>query len=408
MILHGLLLIDPTLRPEEGWLAIDGGRIVDIGHGPPRERPIAGDPRSIICPGFIDAHTHLPQIESVGCDGMPLLDWLDRVIYPAEMRWADEVFAQRQARLAYQRMHRAGTLGFAAFLTSHFHAYVVTVRAAYELPLRAIVGQSMMDRHAPPELIGHDLNRLAMSERGRVVSSVNPRFAVSCSDDALRHAASRAATIEGGAIIHTHLAETRDECDRVRQLFPEHEHYTGVYHHFDLLTPRTLLAHGVHLSSSEWELIVQRQSVVVHCPAANMFLKSGVFDLNAAREHGVRLALGSDVAAGPDIAMPRVARAMIEVAKMRAMTVAPNAHIPTPAESWTTITRGNAEALGWNDAGRLEVGAAADLLILQPPFDWDEHFIGRLIYTWHDDVIALRIVNGSLETPKRRPVEATS
>jgi cytosine/adenosine deaminase-related metal-dependent hydrolase len=106
--------------------------------------------------------------------------------------------------------------------------------------------------------------------------------------------------------------------------------------------------------------------------------------------------------------MPRVARAMIEVAKMRAMTVAPNAHIPTPAESWTTITRGNAEALGWNDAGRLEVGAAADLLILQPPFNWDEHFIGRLIYTWHDDVIALRIVNGSLETPKRRPVEATS
>ena len=180
----------------------------------------------------------------------------------------------------------------------------------------------------------------------------------------------------------------------MRQLFTNDPNYTSVYDRHGLLTDRTLLAHCLHLNDDEWRLIAQRRSVVVHCPSANTFLKSGVFDLNAIRAHDVRLALGSDIAAGPDLAMPRVARAMIEVAKMRSMTIDRNAHIPTPAEAWNLITRGNADALGWTDAGRLEMGAAADLLVLQLPFDVDEHLIGRLIYTWRDDYIALRIVAG--------------
>jgi guanine deaminase len=399
MIVYGLLLTDPMRRPQEGWLAIDGGRIVDISEGAPQGRADVGGPNNIICPGFIDAHMHLPQIESIGCDGMELMDWLERVIYPAELRWKDESFAIQQTAMAYNRMLSAGTLGFAAFLTSHFHAYVAVVRIAHQLPLRAIVGQVMMDRHAHPALLGHALNRLASSERGRVTSSVNPRYAVACSDEMLQLASSRAASIEGGAIIHTHLAESRLEVARVRELFPDDPHYAGVYDRFGLLTPRTLLAHGVHLSDDEWNLIATRQAVVVHCPTANTFLRAGLFDLDAARQHEVRLALGSDIAAGPDIAMPRVARAMIETAKVRAMTIAPNAHVPTPAEAWHMITRGNADALGWNDAGRLEVGATADILVLEPPFDVDAHFIGRLMYTWSDSYIAHRIVAGVIRPP---------
>jgi guanine deaminase len=110
----------------------------------------------------------------------------------------------------------------------------------------------------------------------------------------------------------------------------------------------------------------------------------------------VRLALGSDVAAGPDLAMPRDARQMIEVAKLRAMTVDPVAVVPTPADAWRQITRGNAEALGWADAGRLEPGAAADLLVLRAPIEIDAHLIGRLIYTWSDDYIEHRVVAGQL------------
>lgn len=400
MIIRGLLLNDPQEPPTPGWLAIEDGRIAEAGEGAPREKATLGDERSIISPGFIDAHLHLPQIDSVGLDGLDLLDWLERIIFPAEMRWSDEDFAATQIREAYRRMLRAGTLGYAAFLTSHFHGYQQTVRAGYDMPLRGYVGQSMMDRHAPPELLGHDLTRIARSEKARVTASVNPRFAVACTDDMLETARKK---IREDSVIHTHLAESRRECDMVRKLFPNDPHYTAVYDRHGLLTPRTLLAHAVHLSREEWELIAQRGCSVVHCPGANVFLQSGVFDLRAAREHGVRVALGSDIAAGPDIAMPRVAQAMIETAKMRKMTLDPKAIVPSPAEVWHTITRGNAEALGWDDAGTLDVGAAADLLVLRLPasFAIDEHLIGRMVYGWDDAWIAARIVNGNAQTSKR-------
>jgi len=385
--------------PKLGWLSIAHGRITDIGFGTaPEATANSFDPAHppLICPGFIDAHLHLPQIDSIGCDGLDLLDWLDRVIFPAELRWRDPAIAASQVESAYQRLLRSGTLGFAAFLTSHFHGYEATVRSGYKLPLRAIVGQVLMDRNGPPGLMTGDTTKLAKSQRARVSCSLNPRFAVSCSDEMLQRTAKR---ITDDALIHTHLAESKRECDLVRQLFPNDPYYTAVYERHGLLTSRTLLAHAIHLSDDEWILIAKRQAVVVHCPTANVFLQSGLFDLDAAQRHGVRLALGSDIAAGTDLAMPCVARAMIETAKVRRMTVAPNAHIPTPADAWQLITMGNADALGWPDAGRLEIGAAADLLILQPPFEIDQRLIGRLIYTWRDDFITHRMVAGDFRAP---------
>ena len=368
--------------------------------GPP------GNEHTVICPAFIDAHIHLSQIDAVGFSGLELLDWLDQVIYPAEIAWAQLDHAVAQASEAYRRMIAGGTLGYAGYLTSHQHSLIAVTRAAHQLPLRAIAGQVLMDRHAPEALLNHEAARLSRSDRGRMETSVNPRFAITCSDALLKDAAARAATRlsrEGTidpAFIQTHLAETAAEVQRVAELFPDDPNYTSVYDRHGLLTPRTLLAHCVHLSDDEWRLIAQRQSVVVHCPTANTFLNAGTFDLTAARDHGVRLALGSDVAAGPDMSMPRVARAMIETARVRAMATGNGAaYVPSPAEAWHMITAGNADALGFSDAGRLEVGAPADLLLIKPPFDiepGDKHFIGRLLYTWRDDCIVQRIVNGIL------------
>ncbi len=393
MILQGRLLLDPHQLPQNGWLQVDNGRITQIDEGKPPTAPEAGDEGSLICPGFIDAHIHLPQIDAIGCDSLQLLDWLEQVIYPAETRWANQPFAEAMALRAHQRMIRSGTLGYAGYLTSHLHSTVAVLKAGHAIPLRTIVGQVLMDRRAPAELLGHELARLARSKRGRAALSVNPRFAVCCSDELLSRAQRRVAD---DAFIQTHLAESKQECEIVAELFPDDPHYTNVYDRHGLLGERTLLAHCLHLCDAEWQLIEQRKSVVVHCPTANSFLRSGLFELDKARQHGVRLALGSDVAAGPDFAMPRIARAMIETAKARAMTVQSDAFVPEPAEVWHMITRGNADALGWHDAGRLEIGAAADLLVLKVPFEIDEHLIGRLIYTWRDGYITHRVLDGEL------------
>ncbi|MHC4612093.1 MAG: amidohydrolase family protein [Planctomycetota bacterium] len=398
MIIQGRLLTSAREAPEPGWVLVADARIAQLGRGDPPEAPAAGDAESIICPGFIDAHVHLPQIGIRGCDGSDLLEWLDEVVFPAEMRWQDQGVADREAGAAYGLMLRAGTLGYAGYLSSHLHSAVAVTRAANRVPLRGIAGQVLMDRQGPEALLldpSGELARLARSERGRLALSVNPRFAVSCTDQLLARAGATAASADN-VFIQTHLSESRRECALVRELFPGDPHYTGVYDRHGLLTERTLLAHCVHLDEDEWRLIAERRSVVVHCPGANTFLGSGLFDLDAARSHEVRLALGSDVAAGCDLAMPRVGRAMIEVAKVRAMTGGPDGYVPTAADVWELITRGNADALGFADGGRLEQGAAADLLVLKPPFAVDRHLIGRLVHTWRDDYITHRVVNGRL------------
>ncbi|MEC9374358.1 MAG: amidohydrolase family protein, partial [Planctomycetota bacterium] len=79
-------------------------------------------------------------------------------------------------------------------------------------------------------------------------------------------------------------------------------------------------------------------------------------------------------------------------------------HVPRPAEVWRLITEGNAEALGWSDAGRLQPGAQADLLILSPPASWlDEHLVGRLLYNWTPRLIERVILAGRAIDPATMP-----
>lgn len=395
MLLQGRLLIDPALRPQPGWLRIEGERIAEIGEGDPPARPHAGDRGTLLTPGFVDAHLHLPQFPVIGCDGMTLLDWLERIVFPAEATWADRATAERAAREAVRRLLHSGTLAFAAFLTSHATALPAAAAALHNVPLSALVGRVLMDRGAPGDLLsaaGPGFFAAPAEAPPRLRTAVTPRFALCCSDRALHFAGEQARS----AFVQTHLAETTAEVERVRILFPEQPSYTAVYDAFGLLHARTLLAHCLHLSDEEWDLIAKRNCIVVHCPQANTFLQSGLFDLDAVEERGIRLALGSDIGAGCDVAMPRVARAMLEMAKLRRATVAPRARVPTAAQAWSLITRGGAEALGLGDGGRLAAGAAADLLLLRPPFDLDEHLIGRLIHTWDDGYIAGRIVAGQL------------
>lgn len=393
MLIQGRLLVDPEAPPMPGYLRIEADRIAQVSEGDPPSKPDAGDAETIITPAFVDAHLHFPQLDIVGCDGLTLLDWLRRVVYPAEARWREGAVAEREARLAVRRLVRSGTLGCAAFLSSHQGALAAAAKVLRELPLRAIVGRVLMDRDAPEELLFAPERRYfeaPVDAPARMRTASTPRFALSCTAEALAIAGESGR----GGFVQTHLAETMAEVERAMALFPRAVNYAAIYDSFGLLHERTLLAHCLHLSDDEWRLIAKRRSVVIHCPQANTFLQSGLFDLDAAREHGVRLALGSDLGAGCDTAMPRVARAMIETAKLRKLTIAIKAHVPTPAEAWRLITSGNAEALGFDDAGKLEVGAVADLLLLRAPFTIDKHLLGRLIHTWEDDYIACRILAG--------------
>ena len=400
MLIIGCPWTDYERPPAPGWVRTDGGRIAEVGHGsPPPPAPgeeHLGHPDAVIVPGFTDAHLHLPQFHQRGVEAGDLLQWLEDAILPAEARWADPAHARVEAEAALRAMLRAGTVRAAAFLSPHPTAIEATLGASARVPLDLLAGVPLMDREAPPELLkpaGSPPEPPESLEHDRFRISINPRFAVSCTD-AMLATAGRLGAAATGRFVHTHLAEQQTECRRVAELFPGDPSYTAVYDRFGLLHRRTLLAHAIHLSPEEWDLIAHREAVVVHCPGSNTFLGSGVMDLAAASSRGVRVALGSDVAAGPDLSMPRVARAMLESAGVRRRLIDPDAVVPTPAEAWRIFTEGNAAAIGRPDAGWLAVGARADLLVLRPDEPLDEHAAGRLLYAWDEQWITDRVVNG--------------
>ncbi|MDB4540317.1 amidohydrolase family protein [bacterium] len=356
----------------------------------------AGGEQALICPGFIDAHLHLPQFDIVGAHGLRLMNWLSEVTFPAEERWDDPCFAADMTRWAAQQLLASGTTAFAGYATVHHDATRAAMKCVESLGMKAAVGQVLMNRNANPALCRSTSQLLqeaasladAYPPDGRVEFAVTPRFAIACTDDLLVGAGALAA--EKRALIQTHLAETIPECQRVSELF-DGEGYVDVYRRARLLTKKSVLAHCIHMQADDMHALSETNSVAAHCPVANSFLGAGSMNRSQLQDCGVRLALGSDIGAGYERSMVRVARAMIETA------AAIGADFPTAAEAWHRITAGNSDALGWPEVGRLRVGASADLLVVEPDIPWLTSRVdplAMLMFGWDDRWIRQTMVRG--------------
>jgi len=240
------------------------------------------------------------------------------------------------------------------------------------------------------------LKRFPPAGTSRVEFGITPRFAASCTPELMQAVAKIANS--AGAIIQTHLAETLPECEWIESLF-DGKQYTDVYRQMGLLGRRTILGHGIYLNEQERQWIGQSASVIAHCPNANIFLESGVMPWRIWREENLRVSLGTDIGAGFDVSMPRVARSMIESAKFLRLSQ-PNLSPPTASEAWHLITTGNADAAGWTQVGRLEAGAEADLLVVRPEIIWRTAAdpLAMLLYAWESAWIEVRILNGKVQS----------
>lgn len=377
MLLRAALLDAPEpgrLRfRAEGVLVLDeAGGITDVGPAeellPRHGGAEVQDLRPLwILPGLVDLHTHLPQLEAVAADGLTLLEWLETHIFPTEARFADPVHAATVARAFFRGCLQEGTTTVVAFGSSHAEACEEAFRAAEAAGIRAILGPALMDRHAPEALLRPpdralpDLEALAGAwhgRAGRLEVAVAPRFAPSCTPALMRGAAALAARL--GAVVETHVAETRAEIAWVADLFPEAPHYTGVYEAMGLLGPRTLLGHGIHLGPEEREVIRAAGATIVHCPRSNAFLRSGIMPLRRWLAEGLSVGLGTDVAAGPSLSLFEEMGFACQAAKLREEPV-------DVATAFHLATQGGARALGWGDRlGSLDRGKAADFIVVDP------------------------------------------
>jgi guanine deaminase len=125
---------------------------------------------------------------------------------------------------------------------------------------------------------------------------VTPRFALSCTDELLASCAALLSDVEGSWTT-THLNENLLEIDGVGRLFDGCS-YVESYDRHGLVSPRSVLAHNVHPTDGELDVLAARGATVAHCPTSNSALGSGHFPLARHLRHRVRVALGSDVGAG--------------------------------------------------------------------------------------------------------------
>ena len=359
-----------------GALALSGARIAWAGAAGDLPAEFEAAPRRdygscLILPGFVDPHIHFPQYRIAAAGGRGLLDWLDRFAFPEEARYADGDHAAAAAEIFLDLLLAHGTTAALVFSTVHEEAADRLFAAAERRGMALAAGKTLMDRGAPAALRDDAESGLRASERlhsrwhgrGRLRYAVSPRFAVT-SGAAQLAAAGEFLESHPDALMQTHLSETREEIAEVARLFPDAIDYTDVYDRFGLLGPRSLFAHGVHLSARERARLGEAGSAVVHCPTSNAFLGSGLFDIGPyAPEAGAaapRLAVATDIGGGTSYSLPATLGAAYRTAQLRGRRLAPE-------RAFYLATLGNAEALGMDgEIGRLEPGLHADLVVLDP------------------------------------------
>ena len=358
-----------------GAVVVGGdGRIVWRGHAarlPQRYHSFPADDygEALVLPGFIDAHIHFPQYRMLAAPGKDLLDWLHRFTFPEERRYASAPHARAAAEAFLDRLVQHGTTAAVVFSTVHRSA-TETLFAAAERRGQAIVsGKTLMDRNAPEALRDDPASGARDSEalierwhcRGRLRYAITVRFAPTSTEAQLR-AAGALAVRHPDCHVHSHLAESEGEIELVRRLFPWAKDYTDIYDCFGLLGPRSLYAHGIHLSERECARLSETGAVVVHCPTSNTFLGSGLFDAAhvGRADRPVRIGIATDVGGGTSYSMLQTLGEAYKVAMLRGRT-------PTAHELFHLATRGNAVHLGLGEEiGTLEPGRWADLVVLDP------------------------------------------
>jgi guanine deaminase len=322
----------------------------------------------LLVPGFVDTHVHFPQIRAIGGLGLPLLDWLEQRALPEESKLADRGYARAVAAEFLDGLVAVGTTSAMVFGSHFAPAMDELFAAAAQRNLNVTSGLVVSDRILRPDLLSSPETALTDSadlilrwhDRGRLRYAVTPRFSLSASDEMLDACAQ---LLGKGVWFTSHVNENVTEIETVAGLFPGARHYLDTYQRHGLVTARSVYAHNVHAGDAELTMLAEHGASVAHCPSSNCALGSGLFPLRRHLEHGIHVALGSDVGAGSGLFLPKEA---LQAYFIQQLLGADGLSL-TPTHLLYLATRAGARALGLDDrVGDFAVGKDFDAVWLRP------------------------------------------
>ena len=404
MLIAGTVIADPETVVPDGAVVTEGTTIAAVGDAAALRESYPDHERrevDLVVPGLVGGHVH--SVQSLGrgiADDDALLDWLFDAVLPMEAAM-DADATRAAAELGYLECLESGTTTVVDHLSVN-HAEEA-FEAAIETGIRARLGKVLMDRDSPDGLSEDTDAALAESETlieeyhgaagGRVRYAVTPRFAVTCSEACLRGCRELADRHEG-VTIHTHASENEDEIEAV-------EADTGKRNvlwldEVGLTGPDVTLAHCVHTDEAEREVLADTDTVVAHCPSANMKLASGIAPVQDYLDRGIAVALGNDG--------PPCNNTLDPFTEMRQASLLGkvDARDPTRLPAATALemaTTNGARAAGFDRLGTLRAGQRADVVGLTtdrtratPVHDPRSH----LVYAAHGDDVVFTMVDGEV------------
>lgn len=415
MILKGTFLHTPALgeleiRPN-AYLVTNNTAVVGLYDTLPPEyegQPVTDWGDALIIPAFTDLHIHAPQIinRGIGYD-KELLPWLETYTFPAEARFADPTFADRAWKAFLNHLWAVGTLRFSAFATIHKEAAWRLMELTEQSGLRGLIGKVNMDRNSPDSLREDthaslaDTEELICRSREELHHTrfiLTPRFVPSTTPELMDGLGQLGEKYD--LPIQSHLSENPSEVAWVAQLHPDIPTYTQVYEAYGLLRQdKTIMAHAIHLSDGEKDLLKDKGVMLAHCALSNTNLSSGIMPLRQDLGLGLRCCVASDVAGGHTANLARSVAATVQTSKLNGLNH-PDQSPLSLAEAFYLATRGAGSFFG--DGGAFLPGFEFDALVLRPstldalvertPFERLEQFL----YDGDDRNIAARYCAGSL------------
>jgi guanine deaminase len=366
---------------KNGALAVDeNGKILKVGNAktlkdkfPDAEVTDYGN--KVILPGFIDTHTHFPQMDMIGSYGEQLLSWLKNYTYPEEASFNDQLKSRRVARRFFYELFQNGTTTSCIYSSAFALTTTELFSAAKNTGARAIIGKVHMDKNVPEEFISSlddDLNQTQAlinewhGHEGRLHYAITPRFAPVCSP-ALMSGLGELKKKNSEVYVQTHFAETEDEITWVLEQYPKAKNYAGIYHEFGLLGEKTILGHGLYPTEDELSMIADTDTKIAHCPTSNLFLGSGLFPYDQYLENRITVGLATDIGAGTSFNMWQTMNEAYKVQQLQKNPI-------SPLRLLYLSTLGAAETLSMGDkVGSFETGKYADFQVI----NWENNRLLR-------------------------------
>ena len=345
---------------ENTHLIVDGECIQGIQKTPPEGCKVIDRSGSGIFPGFINAHTHLPMSMFRGlADDLPLKEWLEGHIWPAENKMLDDEFVYDATLLASAEMIRTGTV-----CANDMYFYSGQIgKALSDVGLKGVIGAGVLDFPtkfsrsfdeylAKAEVLidkFKDSSLIKVALCPHAPYTVNPENYKKC----VRFCS------EKGILIHTHLSETRWEVEEINKRYGKSPvklmDETGF---FDI---NSISAHVVWVDDEEIEILGKKGASIVSCIESNLKLSSGFAPIYKMKNAGVNVTIGTDGnASNNDLNM------LSEISTFSKVHKGLNFD-PTFFKSGEIIdiaTKNAARALNLKRCGELKKGNFADFFII--------------------------------------------